>query len=129
IWSWWTRNTDWARARGSLIRMSCAGCWIRLLLKGASPSVQRRQCGTETVDLCLTIVIVHRGAYDAGEATRLHIEACGGEAGDGDVDVLPGQSLTYLVSFMAVNRKTHNATAFSPWVAHCDSRQGGEALA
>src|SRR5215475_10600946 len=79
--------------------------------------------------LLLRYLIVYRGAYDAGEATCLHVKACRGEAGDGDIDVLPGQGLAYLVSLVAVDRKTHNATAFSPWIAHRDSREGIEALA
>src|SRR5262252_4996822 len=72
---------------------------------------------------------MYRGAYDAGEATCLHVEACRSEAGDGDVDVLPGQGLAYLVGIVTGDRKTHNATAFSPQIVHRDSRQGIEALA
>src|SRR5262249_37477578 len=83
----------------------------------------------ETVDLCLAIIVVHRSAYDVGEATCLHVEACRGEAGDGDVDVLPGQGLAYLVGIVTGNPKTPKATAFSPQITHRDSRQGIEALA
>ena len=43
--------------------------------------------------------------------------------------MLPGQGLAYLVSLVAINCKTHNATAFSPRIAHRDTRQGIEALA
>jgi len=34
--------------------------------------------------------------------------------GDADVDVLPGQGLAYIVGIVTGDRKTHNATAFSP---------------
>src|SRR2546425_352965 len=86
----------------------------------------RRQRPAKSLDFLFAVVVVHRGAHEAVQATLLHINASRALYGYRDVDVMRCQFLLDLFGFLAIDAERDNPALGDSAITHDDARKCAE---